>query len=174
MKIARVEAWWLHVPIPPEAQHVSDFGRTTSFDTVLVRVTTESGLVGHGEAKSQVGSGSVNHALVAQIEREIGPALIGQDARDIARIWEQVYNGGRAHFALAKGRGFPVLGRRGLLISALSGIDIALWDLLGQHLGVPVWRRGAGLGLPGQLQPVVPEHHEHDDGGQHRLDVLGR
>ncbi len=140
MRIAAVEARWLHVPIPPEGQHVSDFGRMTSFDTVLVRITTESGIVGHGEAKSQVGSGSVNHALVSQIEDELGPKLIGQDARQISRLYEEVYNDSRAHYALARGRGFPVLGRRGLLISALSGVDIALWDILGQHLGVPVWQ----------------------------------
>jgi L-alanine-DL-glutamate epimerase-like enolase superfamily enzyme len=49
-----------------------------------------------------------------------------------------MYNGSRDHYALARGRAFPVLGRRGLLISAMSGIDMALWDLLGKHLGVPV------------------------------------
>ena len=103
-------------------------------------IRTESGLVGHGEAKSTVGSAGDNRALVSLINHELAPLLVGQDARDITRIWETIYNGGRAHYALAQGRGFPVLGRRGLTISALSGIDIALWDLLGQSLGVPVWQ----------------------------------
>ena len=82
MKIASVDAHWLHVPIPPEGQHVSDFGRSTSFDAVLVRIETDSGLVGHGEAKSHVGSDSDNQALVTLIGDELGPKLIGQDARD--------------------------------------------------------------------------------------------
>jgi len=140
MKITAVEARWLHVPIPPEGQHVSDFGLTTSFDAVLVRIETESGLVGHGEAKAHVGSASDGRALAAMINEELGPKLLGEDARDITRVWESVYSGTRAHFALSRGHAFPILGRRGLTISALSGIDIALWDLLGQHLDVPVWR----------------------------------
>lgn len=140
MKIAAVEARWLHVPIPPEGQHVSDFGLTTSFDAVLVRIETKCGLVGYGEAKAHVGSASDSRALATLIQEELGPTLVGEDARDITRIWESVYSGTRAHFALSRGHAFPILGRRGLTISALSGIDIALWDLLGQHLGVPVWR----------------------------------
>ena len=55
MKIESVNAIWLSVPIPESRQHVSDFGRSTSFDSVLVRVKTECGLVGHGEAKEEVG-----------------------------------------------------------------------------------------------------------------------
>jgi L-alanine-DL-glutamate epimerase-like enolase superfamily enzyme len=51
-----------------------------------------------------------------------------------------MYNGSRAHYALSRGRVFPILGRRGLTICAMSGIDMALWDLLGQSLGQPVWR----------------------------------
>jgi len=64
--------------------------------------------------------------------------LIGKDARHISRIWEHVYNGSRDHYALKRGRGFPILGRRGLTISALSGVDTALWDLKGKALNVPV------------------------------------
>src|SRR5690606_32172004 len=41
-------------------------------------------------------------------------------------------------FALERGRVFPILGNRGLTISAISGVDMALWDLLGKSLGVPV------------------------------------
>jgi len=51
-----------------------------------------------------------------------------------------MYNGVRAHYALDRGRVFPLLGRRGITISAISGIDIALWDILGKSLNVPVWR----------------------------------
>lgn len=138
MRIRDVEAFWLHCPIPYEQQHTSDFGRLASFDMTLVRVTTEDGLVGHGEAKAAVGSAGVCAALVTCVEQELRPLLIGQDARQIARLWEELYNGSRAHYALGRGRAFPVLGRRGLTISAISGVDMALWDLLGQSLGVPV------------------------------------
>jgi L-alanine-DL-glutamate epimerase-like enolase superfamily enzyme len=140
MKIRSVLARWLHVPIPPAGQHRSDFGLTTSFDAVLVRIETQSGIVGHGEAKSHVGSASDNRALAVLINDELAPQLVGQDARDITRLWEGIYNGTRAHYALSRGHAFPILGRRGLTLSAISGIDCALWDILGQSLGVPVWR----------------------------------
>lgn len=140
MKIKSVLARWLHVPIPYEQQHVSDFGRIASFDSVLVRVETECGLVGYGEAKEEVGSEGNSHALVALINQKLGPALLGEDPRDIQRLWELMYNGSRGHYALTEGHVFPILGRRGISVCAISGIDLALWDLLGKHLGAPVWR----------------------------------
>ena len=66
--------------------------------------------------------------------------LSGQDPRDITRHWENFYSGVRGHYALDRGHVFPILGRRGITISAISGIDIALWDLLGKSLNAPVWR----------------------------------
>ena len=138
MRIRDVEAHWLHCPIPYDRQHVSDFGRIASFDMALVQVITEDGLVGYGEAKAAVGSASVCAALVSCVQHELRPLLVGQDARQIARLWETMYNGPRAHYALERGRVFPVLGRRGLTVAAISGVDMALWDVLGKSLNVPV------------------------------------
>jgi len=104
----------------------------------LVGVTTDSGLQGFGEAKAAVGSSGVCASIVTCVEKELKPLLLGKDARHISRIWEHVYNGPRDHYALSRGRKFPILGRRGVTISALSGIDTALWDLKGKALGVPV------------------------------------
>lgn len=140
MKIRSVEARWLHVPIPAEQQHVSDFGRVASFDSVLVRIEADNGLVGYGEAKEEVGSAANCHALVAAIERKFGPMLIGEDPRDTVRLWELMYNGVRGHYAIEHGHVFPILGRRGVSVCAISGIDMALWDLIGKWLGQPVWR----------------------------------
>lgn len=140
MKIKSVQARWLHVPIPFEKQHVSDFGRIASFDSVLVRVESESGLVGWGEAKEEVGSEANCRGLVTLINEKFGPLLVGQDAGDINRLWEVMYNGPRAHYATAHGHVFPIMGRRGVSIAAISGIDMALWDLLGKSLNAPVWR----------------------------------
>ncbi len=140
MKIASVSAEWIHVPIPYEKQHVSDFGRIASFDTTLVRVETECGLAGYGESKAAVGSSGVYHALVTTVEKELAPIVIGEDPRNPARLWELMYNGTRAHYALDEGRVFPILGRRGATVSAMSGIDMALWDILGRSLNAPVWQ----------------------------------
>jgi L-alanine-DL-glutamate epimerase-like enolase superfamily enzyme len=140
MKIKSVTATWLRVPIPEDRQHTSDFGRVASFDTTLVRIETECGLVGHGEGRGSVFSASVNHALVAIIEHELAPLIVGEDPRDITRLWDLMYNGTRAHYALARGHVFPAMGRRGITIAGISAIDIALWDILGKSLDAPVWR----------------------------------
>ncbi|MEL0021151.1 MAG: hypothetical protein VW709_14850, partial [Rickettsiales bacterium] len=110
MKIKSVRADWLHVPIPENQQHTSDFGPTRSFDSTLVRIEAEGGIVGFGEAKAAVGSAGTNAALGTMVEDELGPLLVGEDARDISRLWDVMYNGSRAHFAIDRGRVFPVLG----------------------------------------------------------------
>lgn len=138
MKIANIEAFWLRCPIPKEKQHRSDYGLLTDFDMTLVVVTTDTGLQGFGEAKAAVGSSGSCASIVSCIANEIKPLLVGQDAANITRCWELVYNGTRDHYALERGRKFPILGRRGLTISALSGVDTALWDIKGKALGVPV------------------------------------
>jgi L-alanine-DL-glutamate epimerase-like enolase superfamily enzyme len=138
MKIVDVNAVWLHCPIPYERQHVSDFGRIASFDMTLVSVTAENGMVGYGEAKAAVGSSGVCAALVTCVREELRPILLGRDARRITELWERMYNGPRDHYALERGRAFPVLGRRGLTVAAISGVDMALWDLHGKALGRPI------------------------------------
>jgi len=137
-KITDVKAHWLRCPIPEDKQHVSDYGLLTHFDMTLVVVTTEDGSQGYGEAKAAVGSSGVCASIVTCVEHELKPVLLGQDAKNISRLWEMMYNGTRDHYALARGRGFPILGKRGLTISAISGVDMALWDLKGKMLGVPV------------------------------------
>ncbi len=153
MKITAISATWLQVPIPADRVSVSDFGRNDSFNTTLVKVETDEGITGYGEAKSTVGSLGGQRALVTTIEEELAPQLIGQDPRDPARHWETLYNGSRAHYALSRGRTFPILGRRGTTISAISGIDMALWDILGRSLGVPVYRL-----LGGKLHERLPAY----------------
>ncbi len=138
MLIRDVRATWLRCPIPVDQQHVSDFGRITSFDTTIVRIEVDDGLVGWGEAKAGVGSSGGCRSVVATVRDDLGPALVGQDARRLTAAWDTMYNGSRAGYAFEHGRAFPVLGRRGLAVSAMSGIDMALWDLLGKSLDVPV------------------------------------
>jgi L-alanine-DL-glutamate epimerase-like enolase superfamily enzyme len=135
-----VGATWVHVPIPPERQHVSDFGRIASFDSVVVKIETDAAIVGWGEAKAGVGSAAPGDGLVAIITRDLAPLLVGEDPRDISRLWDVMYNAPRHGYAVDRGHALPQLGRRGLTISAIAGVDIALWDILGKSLGAPVWR----------------------------------
>ncbi|MCC7427520.1 MAG: mandelate racemase/muconate lactonizing enzyme family protein [Alphaproteobacteria bacterium] len=140
MRIERIEARWVHVPISYERRHTSDFGRVPSFDSVIVRIDTACGITGWGEAKAHVGSAAACAGLATIINRDYAPMLLGQDPRDISRLWDVLYNTPREGYAIAKGHGVPQLARRGLSISAIAGIDIALWDILGKSLGAPVWR----------------------------------
>jgi galactonate dehydratase len=86
----------------------------------FLRIHTNEGLTGLGEAVIEGRSRTVETAV-----RELEPFLIGKDPRDIERLWQQMYRGGFY-------RGGPIL------TSAISGIDQALWDILGKSLGVPV------------------------------------
>lgn len=89
---------------------------------LVVRVHTDTGVVGLGEATLEGRCLTVEAAL-----HEMSRWLVGQDPRRIEHIWQHLYRGGFY-------RGGPVL------TSALSGIDQALWDILGKHLNTPVYQ----------------------------------
>jgi L-alanine-DL-glutamate epimerase-like enolase superfamily enzyme len=144
MRITAVRASWLRAPIPAAAAHVSDFGRNDSFNMCLVEIDTDAGITGLGEAKAAVGNLGNYAAIVTLIQEEFAPLLMGRDPRDITGAWDLLYNGSRAHYAIREGRTFPTIGRRGITLSAVSGVDIALWDILGRSLDVPLWRLMGG------------------------------
>ncbi|KII87783.1 hypothetical protein PLICRDRAFT_54827 [Plicaturopsis crispa FD-325 SS-3] len=89
---------------------------------LFVRVETDDGVVGWGEGTLEGHTEAVEGAFADLRER-----VIGKDADGIEDIWQMAY---RARFY----RGGPVL------MSALSGLDIALWDIKGKKLGVPIWQ----------------------------------
>ncbi|MBD8490856.1 galactonate dehydratase [Echinicola sp. CAU 1574] len=88
---------------------------------LFVKITTQSGLVGWGEP---VVEGKAD--TVAACVEEMKPYLLGRSANEIEDIWQVLYRGGFY-------RGGPIL------MSAISGIDQALWDLKGKYLNVPVY-----------------------------------
>ena len=96
---------------------------TGTRQAVLCSITTDAGLEGVGEAFYFGGPATV----VATLIRDgFGPLLVGRDPMDTSVIWDALYNWTRDQ------------GQKGVTISALSAVDIALWDLKGQALGVPV------------------------------------
>lgn len=140
MRITSAQAWWVQIPIEPDKQHVSDFGRLRTFDAAILRLETDDGLVGWGEAKNAAGSAGEYGTLVHLLNHEFGPKVIGCDPADITWIWENLYNGVRADTARQAGHVMPELARRGMTVAAISAIDIALWDILGKADGKPVWQ----------------------------------
>ncbi len=147
MRIATVQAWWVRIPIETSRQHRSDFGQVRTFDAAIVRIETDDGIVGWGEGKNAAGSSGDYGALVHMLNHEIGPQLIGRHAGDIGVIWEMLYNGVRGDLAVASGHAMPQIARRGMTVAAISAIDIALWDILGKSLGLPVWQLLGGRKL---------------------------
>ncbi len=90
---------------------------------VFVRVETDQpGLVGWGEATLEWKTSAVVGAL-----EDLKPFIVGQDPRDIEQAFQRLYR-----------HGFWRPGS--VAATAISGIEIALWDILGKSLGVPVWR----------------------------------
>jgi L-alanine-DL-glutamate epimerase-like enolase superfamily enzyme len=140
VRIAKVQARWVRVPIEAARQHRSDFGQVQTFDAAILRIETEDGLVGWGEGKNAAGSAGSYGALVHMLNHEIAPMLIGRNAGDIGPIWEMLYNGVRAGSAARHGHAMPQIARRGMSVAAISAVDIALWDILGKHLSQPVWQ----------------------------------
>ena len=92
-------------------------------ECMLVRVRTRDGVEGIGEAGT---FGGTAFGVKAIIETRLAPMVIGADATYIAELWDRMY------------KGTIQSGRRGVMQSAIAGIDLALWDILGKSAGLPV------------------------------------
>ncbi|MCM3759992.1 mandelate racemase/muconate lactonizing enzyme family protein [Alkalihalobacillus oceani] len=92
---------------------------------LIIKVYTDQGLIGLGESASFGGPIETTKAV---IDKELKNYFIGKDPFDVERLWDDVYKGTVQH------------GRRGIVIAALSGIDIALWDLIGKATNKPVYK----------------------------------
>ena len=96
---------------------------------VLVEVRTADGILGYGECLGRFGA----RAYAELINEVFAPRLLGQSAFDIRRLWQQM----RASLTGRAG---------GMLVEAIAGVDIALWDVVGKALGQPVHRLLGGMG----------------------------
>ncbi len=90
-----------------------------NFEWVLVRVSTDEGLTGLGEAYWGAG--------VAEIIHRLRPALVGENPFDVARLYEMMIRHLSGAGSLA-----------GATVTAISGIELALWDLVARALGTPI------------------------------------
>lgn len=97
---------------------------------LIVQVHTDSGLTGMGEAASYGGDLESMEALVLGV---LQPIVLGEDPFAVERLWQRMAT--RPHQR----------GTRGMLMMAISGIDIALWDLIGQATKTPLYRLLGGF-----------------------------
>ena len=120
MKIEQIEVLNLHFDYPGGTGFRYAGGTVTSRVTSLVLVRTDGVHTGIGAAYSHP------DLVKLIVERHLAPHLVGRDPAEIEELWELMYGLTRWY------------GRKGAAISALGGIDIALWDLRGKAAGKPV------------------------------------
>ena len=123
MRITRVSTHHAGIPYGYDGPRHEVGGQDwTTLDTLMVRIETDTGLVGWGEA---FGHGCIP-ATKAALDALVAPWLLGRDASGITAIAE---DGARA---------MHIYGRNGPLTYALAGVDIALWDIAGKRAGLPL------------------------------------
>jgi len=125
MRIADVRAYPLSYPIAPQNRVALGIGTAVKRDAVLVRIRTDEGLVGWGEAHH----GRAHTAVAKLIETTLSQLIVGMEADDPAPVWEKMYRFQLASHGMGAGA-----------CLAISGIDMALWDIRGKALGVPLYR----------------------------------
>ena len=123
LKITDVEALYLRLP---EVKSQCDSGQ----DALIVKITTDAGVVGYGEVDSHplAVKGCIEGPFSHTATTGLKHVLIGEDPFRTEYLWQKMW---RANI---------YSGRRGIAVHAMSGIDLALWDIKGKALGLPVWK----------------------------------
>jgi L-alanine-DL-glutamate epimerase-like enolase superfamily enzyme len=133
MKIRDVKAYPVSFPIPEANRVALGIGTAVKRDAVVVKVTTDDGIVGWGEAHH----GRAHTAVAKLIETTLKQLVLGSDAHDVVGIWEKMYRFQLASHGMGAGA-----------CLAMSGIDMAIWDIRGKALGLPLYRLLGGSRKP--------------------------
>ena len=123
MKITDVEAIYVR---SQQVRELCDSGQ----DALIVRVHTDAGISGLGEVDSNplAVKGAIEGPYSHTVTSGLRELVLGEDPFETEKIWHKMYTGNLYG------------GRRGAGFHAMSGIDIALWDIKGKALGLPVWK----------------------------------
>jgi len=125
MKIAEIKAFPITAPVPATYRVRLGIGTMVKRDIVFVKVTTESGLVGWGESHH----GRAHLAIATLVNTTLRQLVLGMDATDVNGVWSRIYK-----FQLGSH------GMGAACAMAMSGIDMALWDIRGKATGWPLYR----------------------------------
>ncbi|MCC2675907.1 MAG: mandelate racemase/muconate lactonizing enzyme, partial [Ramlibacter sp.] len=124
MKITAIQAIPLSFRLPEGKTVTMGVGSTTKRDAIIVRVQTDEGITGYGEAHPGRSPG----AITSLIHSTIAPMLLGMRATDVVGAWQRVHRMQLSSHGLGAGAAL-----------ALSGIDMALWDIRGKAAGMPLY-----------------------------------
>jgi galactonate dehydratase len=143
VKIARITPWIVNVPVEPreiagtQGTPANAAQPRRGRQYVFVQVDTDEGITGWGEVTTY--PGPVANKAVCAMLRELAPLLIGDDATRIEATWQKIF------------RAFTYMGTRGATTAVTSGVDIALWDIRGKALGLPIYDL-----LGGPVRDTIP------------------
>jgi D-arabinonate dehydratase len=126
MKITGIQAIPLHIPQKLRYALSSSFS-TASSDCVLVKVFTDEGITGYGEVFR-----FKPVAISAFVDEVLKPILVGQNPMHVEMLWDLMY---RTTFRY---------GRKGITLHCISGVEIALWDIIGKYRQLPVFEMIGG------------------------------
>lgn len=133
MRIEDVRAYPTSFPVPPAHRVRLGIGEAVKRDAVVVKVTTEDGLVGFGEAHHGRAPGAVAHFVNTTLRQLVR----GLEATDVVGVWDAVYRRQLASHGLGAAAAI-----------GLSGLDMALWDIRARAVGWPLYRLLGGASRP--------------------------
>ncbi len=131
MRITRIESFPVRIPLKPERRMISSLGQHTVSDYVVVRVSTDAGIDGVGEATVMPRwSGETVWGATALIDNVLAPAVIGKDPHDIGSIDSAMERATALNWF------------------AKSAIEMACWDIQGKEADKPVYELLGGAVRP--------------------------
>ena len=133
LKIVDIEAFATSYPLPADGMVRMGVGRAIKRDAVVVKVTTAGGLIGYGESHH----GRAHTAIANLVNVTLRQLVLGMDASDTVGVWSRIYAMQLSGHGMGAGTSM-----------AMSGIDLALWDIRGKAVGWPLWKLLGGSRKP--------------------------
>jgi len=133
LRIVDIKAFPSSFPVAPKDSVTLGIGRAVKRDAVIVKVTTEAGIVGWGESHHGRCPGAVAHLVNTTLKQ----LVLGMDAHDVVGVWNKIYVRQLASHGMGAGA-----------CLAMSGIDMALWDIRGKAFSTPLYRLLGGASKP--------------------------
>ena len=133
LKISDITAIPTSFPLPKESNVRLGIGRAVKRDAVIIKVRTEGGLVGWGESHA----GRAPGAVAALVNTTLRTLALGMDATDVVGVWNRIYSRQLASHGMGAGCSL-----------AMSGLDMALWDIRGKAVGWPLYKLLGGAQRP--------------------------
>jgi len=133
LRIVDVKAYPTSFPVAAENRVSLGIGTAIKRDAVIVKVSTAGGITGWGESHH----GRAHTAIAKLIETTLRQLVVGMDAADVVGVWARIYKMQLGSHGMGAGT-----------CLAMSGIDLALWDIRGQAAGLPLCRLLGGTRKP--------------------------